>query len=337
MNLEEFLKEEDFSVEMDLIERSKKNNKQTLILYNSFRKHLEISDKKLNAFKNRLDQKAGFKLPSLLIDATRKNHKRQLVDFIKSNFKKESRQIDLLPGIKDGYVMLIIPMDEETPTLRLLRPQDMAVERLLRNYCTPVLFRLDLDKARVDHDEIVESEKNRFLSVVENLMASEEGLKLIITDSQAFDLLAKWAPSNLPMTSFSIMMANYMSFGEIDYLVKSVEIVDDLHEGDKILITEACNHDRKCNDIATVQIPRLLQKKAGCELDFDFNFGKPFPQNVCKYKLIIHCGGCMIDRQKFSRRLNLAKEAGVGFTNYGILFSYFQSKEFLLNSLRLYQ
>ena len=115
--------------------------------------------------------------------------------------------------------------------------------------------------------------------------------------------------------------------------VDAVRAIDNLKDGDKILVVEACNHDRQCDDIAIVQIPKRLSAKTGKKLEFDFNFGRPFPDDLSPYKLIVHCGGCMIDRQKYQRRIRLAKVAGVPITNYGILLSYLQGKEVLDRSV----
>ena len=118
--------------------------------------------------------------------------------------------------------------------------------------------------------------------------------------------------------------------------VEGVKAVDGLKVGDRILIVEACNHDRQCDDIATVQIPKRLKKKVGGKLDIDFNFGRPFPDDLSPYKLIIHCGACMIDRQKYLRRLLKAKEAGVPITNYGVLLSYLEGVEVLERVVELF-
>lgn len=321
------LEQKDVSVELKLIERIRKYKKQGLIIYNLFNPKLSQRDvKKRQKF---LDNKFESDFPSLVINAA--DHKKQieLTNFIKMFFKKETRRIDLLPIKKKGYVMLIIPMDEETPDLRLLRPQDMAVERLLRSYAIPVLYRMDLKKARSSKRKIIGQEEKRFLDVIKTLSNSSEGLKLIITDSQAFDVISRWAPKKIPFSSFSIMMTNYISFGNLKYFADSVKKVDKLKKGDKVLIVEACNHDRQCDDIATVQIPRRLEVHAGCKLKFDFSFGRPFPENISSYKLIIHCGACMIDRQKYLRRILQAKENNIPLTNYGVLLSYFCGKEIL--------
>ncbi len=324
------IKQKDVSVERQIIKRIQKHNKQGLVIYNQF--DSTIKSDKLDKLKADLDKKLGKKLPSLIINAS--DHKRQtdLTVFIKSHLIKESRNIDLLPIKGSGYVLLIIPMDEETPTLRLLRPQDMAVERLLRNYAIPVLYRMDLKKARSNDKK----EKKRFLDVIKTTSSSNEGLKLVLTDSQAFDVVSKWSPKRFPLTSFSVMMTNYMSYGNLDLFVEGVKAVDGLKVGDRILIVEACNHDRQCDDIATVQIPKRLKKKVGGKLDIDFNFGRPFPDDLSPYKLIIHCGACMIDRQKYLRRLLKAKEAGVPITNYGVLLSYLEGVEVLERVVELF-
>ncbi len=322
-------RKKDISLELKLIDRIRKHKKQGLILYNIFEDN-KIPPKTIEKYKQSIDKKLSFRLPSLMLSATNQKYQHKLVSFIKKYYKREHRNIDLLPSVKNkGYVLLIIPMDEETPTLRLLRPQDMAVERLLRNFVIPVLYRMDLKKARSKDKSIVAQEKKRFMDILQHLSSSKENLQLVITDSQAFDIVSNWTPKKFPLTSFSIMMTNYMSFGNFEFLVESVKTADSLKKGDNILIAEACNHNRKCDDIGTVQLPRLLEEKVGGKLNFDFGFGRTFPNELQHYKIIIHCGGCMIDRQKYLRRVLKSKEAGVPFTNYGILLSYLQGKKVL--------
>lgn len=359
IDLLQAIKEKNLNLEKKLIHRIQRHKKQGLILYNLFENE-KIPPTTLKKFRRQIDKKLNSTLPSLTLKANNQRHQRRLVDFIKTHYKKENRHIDLLPNIKNqGYVLLIIPMDEETPTLRLLRPQDMAIERLLRNFAIPVLYRLDLKKARGGNSTIAHenpprsqnsapvrkkltpdqnlataAEKNRFLNLLQHLSSSPEKLQLIITDSQALDIVSQWTPKKIPLTSFSIMMANYMSFGNLNYLIESVKTIDNLKPQDHILIAEACNHNRKCNDIGTVQIPRLLEKKVGGKLNFDFSFGRPFPDNLNEYRLIVHCGACMIDRQKYLRRLHKAQTANVPFTNYGLLLSYIRGKNVLNRVLK---
>lgn len=307
----------DFVVEKEVIQKALYYNHQALLVYNIFSDQGFLG--KIGELESEANKKLGFGLPSICINALNYKEQKKLIDFISVHFKKENREIDLIPlegGA--GYVLLNIPMDEETPELRLLRPQDMAIERLLRKYLTPVLFRMDLKKARTGD----KAEENRFLSIVEYLKKSSEGLKLIITDSQAMDILDLWVSENIMLTTFSVMMANYMGYGDLELLTDGLEAFSRLKDGDKILIMEACNHNRKCDDIGTRQIPRLIKGKLGLNLNIEFSFGRVMPDDLSLYKLAIHCGGCMIDRQRYTRRLLKLKEAGVPVTNYGLFLSW---------------
>lgn len=321
----------DVGAELELIRHAVKYGKQVLVVYNlfhcdDFSRHNESIEKAQKT----VDRLLGDKYPAILIDATDMSRQQSLATFINTFFHRESREVDLLPSLrKTGYVLLIVPMDEETPTLRLLRPQDMAVERILRNFVTPVLFRPDLKKARSGDSAEAESERKRFNRLIKDLSVSEDGLQLVITDSQAFDIVSDWSPEDIPLTSFSIMMTNYMSFGNLELFIGGVKAADKLRAGDSVLIAEACNHSRKCDDIGTVQIPKLLEKRVGGKLSFNFSFGRTYPEDVSGYKMVIHCGACMIDRQKYLRRMLKAKEAGTPFTNYGILLSYLQGEDVL--------
>lgn len=331
INLLKNSKNDDFSLEREIAKKAFKYDKQVFILYNIFPG--AKSDAEIKSLENSTNEKLNLEIPSLCVNALDKHKQKKLIDFINANFKKEKRNINLIPisGGK-GYVILNIPMDEETPELRLLRPQDMVVERLLRKQLIPVLYRMDLKKAR-DNDE---KEHRRFLEIIEFLSDSKEGLKLVITDSQAIDILAEWTPKNIPLTTFSITMANYMSYGNLKLFIKGLDIIPLLKTGDKILIAESCNHNRKCDDIGTSQIPRLIKKKLGIDLNIDFCFGRVFNENLKQYKLVIHCGGCMIDRQKYGRRVMKLKEAGVPITNYGLFLSWIHNPEIIRRVAKIF-
>jgi len=305
-------KTDSFSIEHDIIHHAKRFGKHVMIVYNIFQNRTDPSDFKLT-------DDPILTLPCIHINALDMNEQKPLVDFIATNLKQEHQEVDLIP-ITDtsGYVLLVIPMDEETPSKRLLRPQDMAVENLLRKYLIPVLYRMDLKKARSSDN----SEKNRFSNLVTNLNHSNEKLKLIITDSQAMDILGNWTPPDIPLTTFSIMMTHYMSNGNLQSFTNALNTFASLKHNDKILIMESCNHDRKCDDIGTKQIPRLIKEKLGLNLQIDFSFGRPIPENIADYKLVIHCGGCMIDKQNYQRRLKILNDTGIPITNYGLFLSW---------------
>lgn len=311
----------DISEELNLFNRAQEKNKQVLLILNNIGNEL-FNDSTIN------DLLQDFDVPWLLINVSDFAEQPKLIDFILKNFVLTTRTFDIFPNLKTkGIVLLNIPMDEETPELRLLRPQDITIERLLRKYITPVLFRMNLSKARSSNPEEVSEEKNRYESLIKTLQANEEGLQMIITDSQAFDIVGKWTPKDVPLTSFSIAMTNFMTYGRLDYIAESTFKIDELQNGDTILIAESCNHNRHCDDIGTQQLPRLLKQKSGKELNFEFAFGRVFPDDLEKYKLIVHCGSCMTDRQKYYRRVEIAMEKGLPFTNYGMTLSYCQSPE----------
>jgi [FeFe] hydrogenase H-cluster maturation GTPase HydF len=322
----------DFSIEKDLLDNILEMNKQCLAIFNLFQNKNNFSNDELNQlvnhFANLLD------IPALLIDLSDFSEQKKLIDFILTNFKFENKKIDLFPKLKNnGFVLLNIPMDEETPEIRLLRPQEMAVERLLRKFCVPVLYRMDLLAARNKEINVANKEKARYLNLINDLSNSSEGLQLIVTDSQAFDVIGEWTPANIPLTSFSIAMTNFMTYGNLDYLIHSTEKINELQNQDLILIAESCNHNRQCNDIGTMQIPKVLSKITGKDLKFEFSFGRTFPEDLSKYKMIIHCGSCMTDRQKYYHRIELAIKNNIAFTNYGMVFSFAKNKKLFEKAL----
>lgn len=313
-----FNSNENFLEEKQIDNYISNKNKQALIVFNLFD---DNNYEFVTSLTKNLAQK--FDLPFILLNISDFNNQAKLIKFILDNFNYERKSIDLFPNLKDkGLVLLNIPMDEETPELRLLRPQDMVVERLLRNYITPVLYRMNLRKARSINPTEVDEEYSRFTNIVNTLKSSSEGLQLIVTDSQAFDIIGKWVHSDVPITSFSIAMTYFMTYGNIDYLVQSTYKLDTLKDGDLILIAESCNHNRQCDDIGTQQLPRLLKNKICQDLNFEFAFGRTFPGDINKYKIIIHCGSCMTDRQKYYSRIQKSMEKGIPFTNYGMTISY---------------
>lgn len=314
---------ESFHEEKQIDAYSSNKNKQTILVFNLFDEIQNIEQIQFLAKKIANE----FDLPFLLLNLSDFNNQTKLIDFILQNFKFERKDIEFFPSLKNkGLVLLNIPMDEETPELRLLRPQDIVIERLLRSYVTPVLYRMNLQKARSNNPVEVEEEYSRFISLINTLKASSEGLQLIVTDSQAFDIIGKWVPSDIPITSFSITMTHFMTYGKLDYLVESTYKLDTLKDNDIILIAESCNHNRKCDDIGTQQLPKLLKEKITNNLEFEFAFGRTFPENIEKYKMIIHCGSCMTDKQKYYARIQKAIDKGIPFTNYGMTISYCLNK-----------
>ena len=143
---------------------------------------------------------------------------------------------------------------------------------------------------------------------------------MVITDSQAFEFVNKIVPEDIMLTSFSILFARYK--GELEQVAEGANKLSALKDGDTILISEACTHHRQCNDIGAVKLPNWIKKFTGKNLNFEFSSGGEFPENLKKYSLIVHCGGCMINAKEMRSRLDFAKENQVPITNYGIAIAH---------------
>jgi len=202
----------------------------------------------------------------------------------------------LSPG---DLVVLVVPIDMAAPKGRLILPQVQTIRDILDHDCLTVVCKeYELKKA---------------------LDALKEPPKLVVTDSQAFLKVSADLPPEVPLTSFSILMARYK--GDILSLARGAKTLETLQPGDKILIAEACTHHQQPDDIGKVKIPRWLRQMVGGELTIDFVNGANYPDNLGDYKLVVHCGGCMLNRREMLHRINQARSKGVPVVNYGILIA----------------
>lgn len=199
-------------------------------------------------------------------------------------------------------VVLVVPIDKAAPKGRLILPQQQTIRDIL-----------EADAAAV----VVKEYELR--ETLENLKTKPA---LVITDSQVFAKVAADTPRDVPLTSFSILMARYK--GYLGYAVKGAAAIEKLQEGDKILIAEGCTHHRQCDDIGSVKIPRWLRNYTGKDFEFETSSGTGFPDDLSKYRLIIHCGGCMLTEREVRYRMKCAAAQGVPIINYGILIAYMQ-------------
>ncbi len=197
---------------------------------------------------------------------------------------------------KGDIVVLVIPIDEAAPKGRLILPQQMTIRDLLDANCI-----------------VVSCQDTELQSTLQSLAKKP---KLVITDSQIFGKVAKIVPDDIMLTSFSILMARYK--GELEMLIKGAERLSGIKDGDKILISEGCTHHRQCNDIGTVKIPNMIRKFTGAEPEFSFTSGGEFPQDLRKFALVVHCGGCTLNEKEMKHRMSLAREQGVPMVNYGV-------------------
>lgn len=311
-----------FDTEKELIEKSRELDKQILVVYNLFDKTYEPEIKKIDEI---IPLMKFYK--SITINANSPKYRQNILNFILENFESKNTRSELLPFIeKNEYYVLMIPMDDETPQGRYLRPQAMCEEYITRNWAYPISFRMDLKKARGNSKESSE-EKKRFDDFLTSFLKKP---KAIITDSQAMDIMKDWTPKDVKLTTFSIVMINHISKGRLKSFIDGTTHLDKLDNKGKVLIVEACNHSRIGEDIGTVQIPNYLKEKYP-HIEIEHNFGREFQENnqLQQYSLIIHCGGCMISSQKLLARIRDLESVGIPFTNYGLFLSYMQGKNAL--------
>lgn len=197
-------------------------------------------------------------------------------------------------------VVLVIPIDASAPKGRLILPQQQAIRDILESGASALVTR--------------ETE------LADTLGKLKDPPALVVTDSQAFKLVDAVTPKEIPLTSFSILMARYKGF--LAQAVEGVAAIDRLQDGDTVLISEGCTHHRQCEDIGTVKIPNWLRKYTGKDLQIETSSGLGFPDDLLKYRLIIHCGGCMLNAREMVYRQKCAADAGIPFTNYGITIAY---------------
>ena len=209
-------------------------------------------------------------------------------------------------------VVLVCPIDESAPKGRLILPQQHAIRDLLEAGALPLVTR--------------ETELPDALSA----LASPP--RMVVTDSQAFRAVAPRVPEEIPLTSFSILMARYRGF--LETAVRGVAALRSLRDGSRVLMAEGCTHHRQCNDIGTVKIPRWLREHTGRAIEIDTCSGPDFPEDLSPYDAIIHCGGCMITEKEVQARREMAEAQGVPFTNYGLVIAHITGV--LERSLRLF-
>jgi [FeFe] hydrogenase H-cluster maturation GTPase HydF len=224
--------------------------------------------------------------------------KREIINKAPSSLTENPLIGDLIsPG---DIVVLVVPIDKAAPKGRLILPQQQAIRDVL------------------DHNAIAVVTKETELKNTLSSLARKP--RIVVTDSQAFARVAQDTPRDVPMTSFSILFARYK--GDLSQLVEGVKAIKNLKPGDRVLIAEACTHHRQEDDIGTVKIPRLLKNMLGFDLNFEWSSGFGFPENIDEFKLVIHCGGCMINRKEMLYRLSVLKQKGIPVVNYGVFIAY---------------
>lgn len=214
--------------------------------------------------------------------------------------KEQERPLirDLLsPG---DLVVLVVPIDSAAPKGRLILPQQQVIRDSLEAGAVPVVTR--------------DSELAQALSSL------GKKPRLIVTDSQVFGVVAKIVPKDIPLTSFSILMARYK--GDLEVQIAGAKAIETLQDGDTVLISEGCTHHRQCDDIGTVKMPRWIKEYTGKDLQFAFTSGGEFPKDLSPYAMVVHCGGCTLPLQEMRYRISYGAKQEVAITNYGVMIAY---------------
>ena len=198
------------------------------------------------------------------------------------------------------FVVLVVPIDSAAPKGRLILPQQQTIRDILKADAAAIVVK-----------------ENELTNTLQNLGKRP---KLVITDSQVFKKVAAETPADILLTSFSILFARYK--GNLQTAVQGVTALESLEDGDKILVGEGCTHHRQCDDIGTVKLPRWIKEYTGKNPEFIFTSGTEFPLDLSPYKMIIHCGACMLNEREMQYRIKCAADQNIPFTNYGITIAY---------------
>ncbi|MDE6678045.1 MAG: [FeFe] hydrogenase H-cluster maturation GTPase HydF [Ruminococcus sp.] len=263
----------------ELTELFKQKNIPYIVAYNkSDIKEIQCGENEIsvNTLNNKNIHELKEKIASLVVRSTEKHI---VGDLIKTN----------------DIVILVTPIDQSAPKGRLILPQQQTIRDIL-----------DSDAVAVVTKEFQLAETLRKIPFP----------RMVITDSQVFGYVSRIVPENIPLTSFSILMARYKGF--LETAVKGASAICKLNDKDNILISEGCTHHRQCGDIGSVKLPALIKKFTGKQINIKLTSGKDFPEDLSEYKLVIHCGGCMLNEREVTYRMKSALDQNVPFTNYGI-------------------
>lgn len=237
----------------------------------------------------------------IAVSAEKKINIEELKELIGSLAKDKAERYILKDLVKEGdTVVLVTPIDASAPKGRLILPQQQTLRELL-----------DI------HSAVAVCQPGELKNVLNNFVNPPA---MVITDSQAFKAVCEVVPENILLTSFSILFARYK--GDLKALVNGAAALDRLKDNSCVLISEGCTHHRQCGDIGTHKLPVWIKEYTGKKINFDFTSGGDFPDNLSKYSLIVHCGGCMLNDREMHYRLSSALNQGVPIVNYGVLIAH---------------
>ncbi|MDB3083586.1 [FeFe] hydrogenase H-cluster maturation GTPase HydF [Clostridioides difficile] len=293
--------------DLTLIEKFNDKNIPHILVLNkidTIKNHSEI----LDLTKNKV------KCPVVSVSSTDKIGIEDLKNEIIRVLPKDSTEFKLVSDLiePNDLVVLVVPIDKAAPKGRLILPQQQVIRDILDTGAISIVTKED--------------------SLKETLSSLGKKPKLVITDSQVFPQVDKDTPKDIPLTSFSILFARQK--GDLKELINGAYALENLKDGDKVLMAEGCTHHRQTDDIGTVKIPNIIRKKTGKNITFEFSSGVSFTEDINKYALVVHCGACMMNRAGMLSRIEKAKSFNVPIVNYGILIAYV--KGILERSLELF-
>ena len=288
------------SVDEELIHIFKEKEIPYLVVYNKA-DLLKTKDGNRLSSENKLNQNAE---QSIYASAVTGQNIYELKERIASLAVTDELKLRLVGDLLEpsDFVILVVPIDKAAPKGRLILPQQQTIRDVLEAGAAAIVIKED-----------------ELSNALENLGKKP---KLVITDSQVFAKVSKETPEDIWLTSFSILFARFK--GNLKAAAAGAAAIDRLKDGDKILISEGCTHHRQCDDIGTVKLPRWIRNYTGKDLEFEYSSGRDFPEDVTKYSLIVHCGGCMLNEREMRYRQKCALDQEIPITNYGIAIAYMQ-------------
>lgn len=281
--------------ELELIHRFHKKGIPYLIVYNKIDL---LSTEKIK------DLAMSVRAGEVLVSASDGMNIQELKEKIASLKPEDTHKYPLIQDLIDplDLVILVVPIDKAAPKGRLILPQQQTIRDILERGALSLVVRDTELKSTLDH-----------------FLAQGVCPKLVVTDSQAFARVSKDVPENITLTSFSILFSRYK--GELETQLKGVTALSSIEDGDRILIAEGCTHHRQCGDIGTCKMPEWIRNYTGKKPVFEFTSGTEFPDDVSSYKMVVHCGGCMLNEREMKYRIACCQDQGVPITNYGILIA----------------
>lgn len=281
--------------ELELIHRFHKKGIPYLLVYNKIDL---LSTEKIK------DLAMSVRAGEVLVSASDGMNIQELKEKIASLKPEDTHKYPLIQDLIEplDLVILVVPIDKAAPKGRLILPQQQTIRDILERGALSLVVRDTELKSTLDH-----------------FLAQGVCPKLVVTDSQAFARVSKAVPENITLTSFSILFSRYK--GELEIQLKGIAALSSIEDGDRILIAEGCTHHRQCGDIGTCKMPEWIRNYTGKKPVFEFTSGTEFPDDVSSYKMVVHCGDCMLNEREMKYRIACCQDQGVPITNYGILIA----------------